>query len=441
MASRWFKSTAAAAVLLSAAALSGCSGSSSTSPSNATESRPAGQPVTIEFWGAAIGQEKAVDVFNAAHTDVQIKYTQISAGSAGGYSKMLNAVNAGNAPCLGQISYDTVPSFAASGSLEDITDYAKDSKDQYSPAAWQLSSLGGHVFGIPTDLGPMALFYRTDLFEKYGIAVPTTWDEFASAAKTLQAKDPAAYLATFPLNTYDVGALSWQAGGQWFGTENDAWKVSINDDASKKVANYWQGLVKDKLVVAEPAFDTAWYTSLQSGRILSYVGAAWSGALLEKNAPGLKGKIAVAEVPQWNKGEHASGNRGGGAYSVLKGCKNPKEATEAAVWLTSNADSVTTLVKNTGLYPASVSGQKLPAVTAGSDFFVNGSKTAEIFTTAANNTPDKWVWGPNMTSLQPKMNDGLKLVGAGQGTVPDLLKSVQDSTVADLKSQGLSVKE
>ncbi|WP_457967305.1 extracellular solute-binding protein [Arthrobacter sp. D1-29] len=384
-----------------------------------------------------------MDVFNAAHKDknVQIKYTQISAGSAGGYSKMLNAVNAGNAPCLGQISYDTVPSFAASGSLEDITEHAQGSKDQYSAAAWQLSSLGGNVYGIPGDLGPMALYYRADLFEQYGITPPKTWDEYRATAKTLKEKDPAAFMGTFPLSTYDLGALSHQAKGQWFGTENDAWKVSINDQPSKQVADYWQGLLDEKLVVPEPAFAQAWYTNLQNGQIVSYVGAAWSGALLEKNAPGLKGKMAVAELPQWKEGEYVSGNRGGGAYSVLKGCKNPKEATEAAVWLTTNADSVTSLIKETGIYPAAVSGQKLPALTAGSDFFINADKTAEIFTSAAQNTPDKWVWGPNMTSVQPKMNDGLKVIGSGQGTVSELLDTVQESTISELKSQGLSVKE
>ena len=46
-----------------------------------------------------------------------------------------------------------------------------------------------------------------------------------------------------------------------------------------------------------------------------------------------------------------------------------------------------------------------------------------------------------MTSLQPKMNDGLKVIGSGQGPITELLDTLQASTIADLKSQGLSVKE
>jgi len=33
------------------------------------------------------------------------------------------------------------------------------------------------------DSGPMALFYNKDVFDKYKIAVPTTWTEYAAAAR------------------------------------------------------------------------------------------------------------------------------------------------------------------------------------------------------------------------------------------------------------------
>ncbi|WP_191089234.1 ABC transporter substrate-binding protein [Microbacterium radiodurans] len=437
MTSRRFKTiTAAATATFAVAALAGCSAGGAASPSASGD----GEPITIEFWGSALGQEKAVDTFNAAHDDVQINYTQISAGSAGGYEKMLNAVNAGNGPCLGQVSYDTIPSFATAGALEDITEFADSSKDLFAPAAWQLASVGGQVFGIPVDLGPMALFYRADLFQQYGLDAPATWEDFAADAATVHAADPNAYMTTLPLSTYDIGALAWQNGAQWFGTEGGEWQVDINDTASQEVADYWQGLVDDQLVVAEPAFDTAWYTSIQEGRVLSFVGAAWAVALLEQNAPGLAGKLSVAELPQWNAGDDASGNRGGSTNAVLKGCANPEEATEAAIWLSTNDDSVNAYIENTGIFPASLSGQDLPVLSEGSDFF-NGEKIYDVFTTAARNTPDSWVWGPNMTTLQPQINDGLKLVGAGQKTLPDLLDEAQQSTVTTLSDQGLTVTE
>jgi multiple sugar transport system substrate-binding protein len=381
-----------------------------------------------------------VALWTATHTDVKIEYSQISAGSAGGYTKMLNAVNAGNAPCLGQIGYDTLPNFAASGALEDIAPYANPSKDEFVPWAWQLASFGDQVFGIPVDLGPQALYYRTDLFAEYGISPPATWEEFAEAAREVHAASPDTYLTTTPQDAYDLGALTWQAGGEWFGTGNDQWQVTIDSPETQQVAQYWQDLLDEDLVTSEPMLDTGWFKGVQDGHILSYIGAVWAAPLIEQNLPGLSGKWSVAPMPQWTAGESASGNRGGSTTAVLNGCETPQEATEFAIWLSTNDNSVTSLINNTGIYPAATSGQELPAVNQPSEYF-DGQNIYQVFRTAAANIAPNWVWGPTMTQVQTDFKDGLQAAGAGQGTIPRLVATVQENTVATLDSQGLSVSD
>ena len=46
----------------------------------------------------------------------------------------------------------------------------------------------------------MGLLYRADLFKKYGLAVPKTWDEFQQEAQTLKAKNPKAFMTDFGAN-------------------------------------------------------------------------------------------------------------------------------------------------------------------------------------------------------------------------------------------------
>ena len=167
----------------------------------------------------------------------------------------------------------------------------------------------------------------------------------------------------------------------------------------------------------------------------SFVGAVWAAALIQKNAPGASGKWAVAPLPQWTAGAKASGNRGGSATAVLKGCKNPKEATEAALAMSTNNDIVTSLIQNTGIYPAAISGQELPAVNQPSEYF-GGQNIYPIFKEAAANIAPGWVWGPTMTQVQPAFKDGLKKVGSGQGTIPQLVTTVQTSTVNDHEGSG-----
>ncbi len=73
---------------------------------------------------------------------------------------------------------------------------------------------GDGIYGLPMDSGPMALFYNTTVFEKYGVSVPpTTWDEYLTAARALHAADPDVYITN---DTGDAGfttSMIWQAGG------------------------------------------------------------------------------------------------------------------------------------------------------------------------------------------------------------------------------------
>jgi multiple sugar transport system substrate-binding protein len=436
MASRVLRAAGAVLAATTLVTLGACSSSSGKPSSQSPGSGNA--KVTVDFWGAAVGYDKSVALWNKSHPNIQIKYSQIPAGSAGGYAKMQNAVKAGNGPCLGQIGYDTMTTFIANGALEDVSKYADASKSEFVPWAWNMSAVGSQVFGIPVDIGPEMLFYRSDLFKKYGISPPATWDQFASDAQKLHAADSQAYLTTSPQDAYDMGALTWQAGGTWFGTANNQWHVAIDSPATQKIAQYWQRLLSNHAVTSQPLLSTAWVKDLQGGHVLSLVGAVWLAPLIASNLPGLSGKWAVAPMPQWTAGANAAGNRGGSATAILKGCKYPQQATEFATWLSTNSASVTNLIKNTGIYPAAKSGQDLPAANQSSQYF-GGQNIYQIAKTAAGNISTNWVWGPTMTQVQADFQDQLKKAGAGQGTIPQAVTTLQASTVAAMKNQGLDV--
>ena len=56
----------------------------------------------------------------------------------------------------------------------------------------------------------MAMLYRKDVFDKHGITPPTTWAEFADAAKKIHAADPNVFItdALFGANADWVNGLS-----------------------------------------------------------------------------------------------------------------------------------------------------------------------------------------------------------------------------------------
>ena len=76
------------------------------------------------------------------------------------------------------MEYHSVPQFAMSKSLEDITDLTKGCENFYQEGTWKGVLLGDRVYGLPVDSGPNALFYNKAIFDKAGVTqVPTTCDE------------------------------------------------------------------------------------------------------------------------------------------------------------------------------------------------------------------------------------------------------------------------
>src|SRR5207248_11485850 len=107
------------------------------------------------------------------------------------YNKLYTAIKANNEPDLGQVEFQLLPSFETTGSLVDLAPYgANDVKDQFVPWTWSQVTLGNAVYAIPQDSGPMTLYYRQDVFEKYNLRVPTTWAQYADDAARLHAADP-----------------------------------------------------------------------------------------------------------------------------------------------------------------------------------------------------------------------------------------------------------
>ncbi|WP_370097713.1 extracellular solute-binding protein [Streptacidiphilus sp. MAP12-20] len=419
------------------AVLTGCSSGSGSA--GTSQSPAAAGPVKLDFWGWAPGYDQSVAMWNKAHPDVQVTFDKIPSGSKGGYTKMLTAAQAGNAPCLGMVGYETMPSFAAAGALMDVTQYMSPAQSQFASWTWNQVTIGGKTFGAPVDTAPMALIYRKDLFAKYGISKPpVTWDEYAADAAKVHAADPSVSLGDFGNDSYNYAGLAWQAAAPWFGTNGGSWQVSVNSAANQKIANYWQGLLDKKLLKTDPSFDPSLYSDMASGKILSDVNAVWDTPILASSVKGTSGKWAVAPMPVWDANNPVYGNDGGSATVVLKGCAHPKEAAEFATWMSTDPGSVSNLIKVTGIYPAATSGLSNPALSQ-PDPFYGGQVVFDVFKAETPHIDTSWIWGPTMTQTATDLGDGLGTSAKGTTKLPDVLNTVQTKTVAQLKQQGMSV--
>ncbi|MEU4424056.1 extracellular solute-binding protein [Actinoplanes sp. NPDC024001] len=431
--------------LTSVLALGACSsgGDSGDSGAQATSCAPSEGAVTLNYTTWIPGIEKVVKAWNDKNPNIQVKVQTGPNGNGGTYQNFFNQLKAGNAPDLGHIEYDALPSFRVQDGLLNLADCTEvtAAKDQFVEWTWNQVTFGeeNSVFGIPQDAGPMALFYRKDLFEKNNIPVPTTWDEYAAAAEKVKAAG--GYITNFSQSDINQFAgLAWQAGGRWFGNDGSKWTVSMTDENTTKVANYWQGLLDKKLVSTVPPWTTEWDNAYNTSKAWTWVSAVWGANSIMSGAPDTSGKWAVAPMPQWTSGGTVAGNWGGSSTAVFKGSKHPYEAAKFALWLNTSEEALTLLNKEAQLYPATKAGASLPALKEGVAFY-GGQKIYDVFAQASTQVAPDFVWGPTMTSTYASASDGFKKAVSGSGTLVDALKGAQTSTVDTLKSQSIPVAE
>ncbi|MFB6829489.1 ABC transporter substrate-binding protein [Streptomyces hydrogenans] len=426
---------AATAVLLGATALTAC-GSDSGGEAGAESG-----PVELTYWAWAPGMDKVAALWNAKHPEVKVTVQKQASGDDL-VTKIITAAKAHKGPDLVQAEYQALPTLVSNDALADIAKEVQGVEKQFAPGVWQQTTLGGDaVYALPQDSGPLMFFYRQDLFKEYGLTVPTTWDEFAETARALKKKAPKKALTTFSANDSGLFAgLSQQAGAQWWTFEGDNWKVGIDDDATRKVTDFWGGLVAEGAIDNQPMYTPAWNKALNTGEQLAWVSAVWAPGTLGTAAPDTKGKWAMAPLPQWNKGENATGSWGGSSTAVTSDSQHKEAAARFATWLNTDPEALTALVKESGIYPAATAAQTSGALAKAPDYFANQpdfyTRAAEIAKTTA-----PAAWGPNVNVAYTAFKDefGKAAKARTEAAFGAALTKLQDTTVADLEKQGFGV--
>ena len=391
----------------------------------------------VEFWGWVPGLEDLVAQWNEENPDIQVSFHRMT-GDDG--QKVEAAVDAGSGPDLVQLSTHSLPDYVIAERVVDITEYVADDEANYTPASWASVSFDGRVYGVPQGIGPAGMMYRTDIFEQYGLEVPETWDEYLAAARALKAANPEVFIAN--LSPSEIGQWAQeiqQAESSWYGIEGDAWKVGVNDEGSRLVAERWQTLLDEGLVTTEQMWTPEYWALVNNGSIATISYAAWFPSILAENAADLAGKWAVAPLPK-NAGSDNSGDSGGAAVVVLANADAPEAAAEFASWLNGSDDTQEALITVGGLFPSTLNGLSSPALLEESEFY-GGQVVNEVFIESAEHTPSTWVEGPNYGTIQTAILDEFAKVVAGQQTFVEALDVAQAAAVADLEARGLSVVE
>lgn len=345
-----------AGVLLAAC---GSGGSQGSSPDNVTQALKEGG--TITYWSWTPSAPAQVKAFEKKYPNVTVKLVNAGTGNTQ-YTKMQNSIKAGSGgPDVAQVEYYAIPQFEVTDALTDLEPYGFSSlKDKYSPGTWGSVTSGKKIYGLPQDSGPMALFYNKQVFDQFGLTVPTTWDEYVADAKKLTAADPDRFITSDNGDPGFTTSMIWQAGGRPFEVSGDKIKINLQDKGSKKWASKWNELLENKLLSATPGFSDAWYKQIANGQIASFPIGAWMPGILQSSVADGEGDWRVAPMPTYGDGTSVTAENGGGGQVVMKQNKNPALAAGFVRWLNSSQESTKVFLSEGG-FPSTTADLTSPS--------------------------------------------------------------------------------
>jgi trehalose/maltose transport system substrate-binding protein len=223
----------------------------------------------------------------------------------------------------------------------DLTEVAKDLAPTHFPSIIESQTVGGKLVALPIFTDAPALYYRTDLLEKYGVAIPKTWDELTVAAQTIQdgekAANPDFWGFVWQGNSYEgltCNALEWvksYGGGQIIEADGTVSINNANAAAALETVKGWVGTISPEGVLAyqEEEARGVW----QTGNAAFMRNWPYAYGLGNSDDSAVKGLFAVTTLPVGKEGDTSAATLGGWNAAVSKYSEKQEAAISLVMYL------------------------------------------------------------------------------------------------------------
>mgnify|MGYP005750713431 CR=1 FL=1 len=373
----------AAASVLSVSLLAACSNDSGTNAGKDKDSEKIGNgDVELVFWEFGnTGYDKLIEEYVAENPHVTINLQNSDMNDL--HDNLFTSISAGTgAPDITMIEEAQIERYRnAEHAFTNLFDFgAKDVAGNYLDWVWKNgeNADGSFLFGLPTDIGPTVMFYRTDVFEEAGLEsspeavseLIQTWEDYEKVAQQIKEK-------TGKLMT-DSGELIYnarrdQSTQQYFNTSDE---LIIEDHNQLKDAfNYVSSMLDQGLVGDIPLWTPEWFAGMGEGTYATMLAPAWMQGVIKDNSPE-NGVWSITTMPE------GAGNWGGSYLTVPAESKNAEEAYKFIAWLTAPEQQLKAFL-DYGLFPSAPAVYDMPEFKEYTDEYFGGIATAQVFSDAA----------------------------------------------------------
>ncbi|MFC7440776.1 ABC transporter substrate-binding protein [Laceyella putida] len=337
----------------------------------------------INFWTFGVtGYDKLIKEYEKTHPNVKIKNQNAEFNDH--HNRLFNAISTGSgAPDVTMIEVGAIEKYRdAQTRFNNLYDLgAKELQSKYLDWKWKIgeSADGSFLFGLPTDIGPTVMYYRTDLFKQAGLptdpqevaAKIKTWDDFEKAALQVKEKTGKPMLDNVELI---YNARRDQAPETYFNRKDEL--IIESSPYVKRAYDYTVKLIKQGVVGNQNLWTPEWGAAMKNGGYATMLSASWMNAQIKGNAPDSKDVWAVTAIPE------GAGNWGGSYLAIPKESKHAKEAYEFAKWLVSPENQLKSF-KDAGLFPSTPELYDKPEFTEFEDEYFYNDNITPVFAAAA----------------------------------------------------------
>ncbi len=260
------------------------------------------EPVTIDYWEKWTAFERdamkaVVDDFNASQDKIHVNMLTVSQIDR----KFIVATAGGDPPDVAGLWSFLIPVVAEQNAVVKLDHFlaqADITKDQYVPVFWKLCSHHGHIWGMPTTPGTMALHWNKKLFREAGLdpeRPPKTIAELDEFARKLTRKNEKGDYTLLGFLQPEPGWWN-QMWGYWFGAElwNGRDKITTNSPENIAAFTWVQSYAKNYDINAIQNFRGGFgsFSSAQNaylaGKVAMEIQGVWMYNFISQFAPDME---------------------------------------------------------------------------------------------------------------------------------------------------------
>ncbi|CUH94748.1 hypothetical protein P22_0814 [Propionispora sp. 2/2-37] len=334
------------AFVLMAFSLAGCG-----SQPSSTQGKGNGQTVIkVAAWNDAADALKAeIEGFQKKYPDIKVEVQYVD----NDYTKIMPRLASGSeVPDIIQTQARDFPAFMKKfpGKFVDITDKVSPLKDKFIASAWDSVTVDGRVYAMPWDLGPMALYYRTDMFKEAGID-PTaieTWDDYILAGQRLKDHFDGQVVMTGYAPDFDFFEIFFNQLGGNYATPDG--KIALQSEPAKQSLLLWKKMVDSRVAIDIKDWNNR-ITAVKNNKIATVPYAVWYAGTLMNSVADQKGKWGIMPLPAFTRGGNHQANLGGSVLTISKTSQHAAAAWKFIEYCLAT-DEGQTVMLNYGLFPS-----------------------------------------------------------------------------------------